>query len=59
MQMLTRAGKPIARENLFKYTNGRFLVNENYACDRRHVKFDVDALRGSRVRRATLACPRD
>jgi hypothetical protein len=38
------AGKPIDREDLFKYTNGRFLANEKQACDRRYVTFDVDRL---------------
>jgi hypothetical protein len=38
------AGKPIDREDLFKYTNGRFLANEKHACDRRYVTFDVDRL---------------
>lgn len=38
------AGKPINREDLFKYTNGRFLANEKQACDRRYVTFDVDRL---------------
>ncbi|PGH10605.1 hypothetical protein AJ80_07456 [Polytolypa hystricis UAMH7299] len=41
---ITCQGKPINREELFKYTNGRFLVNETTACDRRYVKFDVDQL---------------
>jgi hypothetical protein len=37
-------GKPISREDLFKYTNGRFLANEEKACARRYVKFNVDQL---------------
>jgi hypothetical protein len=38
------AGKSINREDLFKYTNGRFLANEKQACDRRYVTFDLDRL---------------
>ncbi|KAK6810705.1 hypothetical protein RU639_013517 [Aspergillus parasiticus] len=37
-------GKPISREELFAYTNGHFLVNEQWQLDRRYIKFDVDAL---------------
>ncbi|KAF2125861.1 hypothetical protein P153DRAFT_258033, partial [Dothidotthia symphoricarpi CBS 119687] len=28
-------GKKISREELFKYTNGRFLAREKESCDRR------------------------
>ncbi|KAF2463512.1 uncharacterized protein BDR25DRAFT_383569 [Lindgomyces ingoldianus] len=41
---ITCQGKPINREELFKYTNGRFLANEKKALDRRYVNFDVDRL---------------
>ncbi|KAH7345910.1 hypothetical protein BKA66DRAFT_517139 [Pyrenochaeta sp. MPI-SDFR-AT-0127] len=41
---ITSRGKPISREELFKYTNGRFLANEAEACNRRYVRFDIDQL---------------
>ncbi|KAH3943357.1 hypothetical protein HBH53_176480 [Parastagonospora nodorum] len=41
---ITCRGKSISRDELFAYTNGRFLVNETHACDRRFVRFDVDQL---------------
>ncbi|KAF2276240.1 uncharacterized protein EI97DRAFT_377861 [Westerdykella ornata] len=44
LSITCQAGKPISTEELFKYTNGRFLVNENHARERRYVKFDVDQL---------------
>ncbi|PYI02010.1 phosphotransferase enzyme family protein [Aspergillus sclerotiicarbonarius CBS 121057] len=37
-------GKPIGRDDLFAYTNGRFLVDEQRQLGRRYVKFDLDAL---------------
>ncbi|PWY70738.1 hypothetical protein BO83DRAFT_389943 [Aspergillus eucalypticola CBS 122712] len=37
-------GKPISRGELFAYTNGHFLVNEEHQLARHYVKFDVDAL---------------
>ncbi|RAL04249.1 uncharacterized protein BO80DRAFT_422605 [Aspergillus ibericus CBS 121593] len=37
-------GKSIVREELFAYTNGHFLVDEQRQLGRRYVKFDVDAL---------------
>ncbi|KAE8366087.1 kinase-like domain-containing protein [Aspergillus caelatus] len=37
-------GKPIGREELFAYTNGHFLVDEQHQLDRRYLKFDLDAL---------------
>ncbi|KAI1565008.1 hypothetical protein PtrEW13061_011952, partial [Pyrenophora tritici-repentis] len=40
----TSRGKSISREELFNYTNGRFLANEAEACNRRHVRFDIDQL---------------
>lgn len=41
---ITCRGNPISREELYTYTNGRFLVNEAHACNRRYVRFDVDQL---------------
>lgn len=41
---ITCRGKPISREELFTYTNGRFLVNEANATKRRYVRFDLDQL---------------
>ena len=41
---ITSRGKPINREELFNYTNGRFLANEAEACNRRYVQFDIDQL---------------
>ncbi|KAE8413738.1 hypothetical protein BDV36DRAFT_303941 [Aspergillus pseudocaelatus] len=35
---------PIGREELFAYTNGHFLVDEQHQLDRRYLKFDLDAL---------------
>ncbi|KAJ5155011.1 Aminoglycoside phosphotransferase [Penicillium coprophilum] len=40
----TLVDKSIGREELFAYTNGRFLVDEKNQLDRRYVKFDLDAL---------------
>ncbi|PYH75683.1 phosphotransferase enzyme family protein [Aspergillus uvarum CBS 121591] len=37
-------GKPIAREELFGYTNGHFLLDEETQLRRRYLKFDIDAL---------------
>lgn len=37
-------GMPITREDLFAYTNGHFLVNEEHQFNRRYVRFDLDAL---------------
>ncbi|KAH7400675.1 kinase-like domain-containing protein [Phaeosphaeria sp. MPI-PUGE-AT-0046c] len=49
LQMLMSAGKRSwrgsdYRDELFAYTNGRFLVNEAHACNRRFVQFNVDHL---------------
>lgn len=41
---LTCRGRSINRDDLLKYTNGRFLANEKQALDRRFVNFDVDQL---------------
>ncbi|KFZ10768.1 hypothetical protein V501_05040 [Pseudogymnoascus sp. VKM F-4519 (FW-2642)] len=41
---ISRHGKPIGREELFAYTNGRFLIDEQRQLELRHVKFDLDAL---------------
>ncbi|KAL4886899.1 kinase-like domain-containing protein [Aspergillus karnatakaensis] len=37
-------GKSISREELFTYTNGRFLVDEEHQFTRRYRKFSLDAL---------------
>ncbi|OJJ45135.1 hypothetical protein ASPZODRAFT_54014, partial [Penicilliopsis zonata CBS 506.65] len=37
-------GEPIKREQLFAYTNGRFLVNEKEQVLKRYAEFDLDAL---------------
>ncbi|KAE8333474.1 kinase-like domain-containing protein [Aspergillus sergii] len=37
-------GKPISREDLFAYTNGHFLVDEQRQLDRRYLKFNLEAL---------------
>lgn len=41
---LTGIGKSITREELFAYTNGRFLVDEQQQLKRRYLKFNLDAL---------------
>lgn len=41
---LNQSGKPIQHEQLFTYTNGRFLVNEKLKLSKRYAKFDLDAL---------------
>ncbi|KAL2060796.1 hypothetical protein VTL71DRAFT_8848 [Oculimacula yallundae] len=37
-------GKPIVQEDLFRYTNGRFLAAEDTQCRRRYLKFNVQKL---------------
>ncbi|RAK95656.1 uncharacterized protein BO80DRAFT_368228, partial [Aspergillus ibericus CBS 121593] len=37
-------GEPIQHEQLFAYTNGRFLVNEKAEMSKRYAKFDLTAL---------------
>ncbi|KAH6638729.1 kinase-like domain-containing protein [Boeremia exigua] len=37
-------GERLSREELFKYTNGRFLVREKESCDQRYLEFDLDQL---------------
>lgn len=37
-------GSPIHPEDVFRYTTGRFLVNEEYELAKRYVRFDIDAL---------------
>ncbi|KAM5439426.1 hypothetical protein MferCBS31731_004522 [Microsporum ferrugineum] len=37
-------GKPISVHQLFEYTNGNFLINEEFQFDQRYVKFNLDAL---------------
>ncbi|OGM48103.1 hypothetical protein ABOM_002935 [Aspergillus bombycis] len=44
MAFLNHLGKPISHEELFAYTNGHFLVNEQWQLGRRYIKFNVDAL---------------
>lgn len=41
---ITSRGKSITHEELYNYTNGRFLTNEAEACNRRYVRFDIDQL---------------
>ncbi|EFE30980.1 uncharacterized protein ARB_02174 [Trichophyton benhamiae CBS 112371] len=41
---ITCRGKPIGEEELFKYTNGRFLINEEQQLQKRYLKFDVPRL---------------
>ncbi|KAE8348917.1 kinase-like domain-containing protein [Aspergillus coremiiformis] len=41
---LTCRGEPIQTEQLFEYTNGRFLVNEKHEKSKRYAKFDLYAL---------------
>lgn len=41
---LTSHGEPIQCEQLFEYTNGRFLVNEKHEISKRYAKFDLEAL---------------
>jgi hypothetical protein len=38
------AGEQISEERLFQYSNGRFLVNEEYELAKRYSPFNVDAL---------------
>ncbi|PYI25557.1 hypothetical protein BP00DRAFT_461720 [Aspergillus indologenus CBS 114.80] len=37
-------GNPIARDELFTYTNGHFLIDEETQLRRRYLKFNIDAL---------------
>lgn len=37
-------GIPVTREDLFAYTNGHFLVDEEFQRSRRYVRFDLDAI---------------
>ncbi|KAF2877050.1 kinase-like domain-containing protein [Massariosphaeria phaeospora] len=41
---ITCRGKIISQENLFRYTNGRFLVDEENQCRKRNVRFDISSL---------------
>ncbi|KAJ5791178.1 uncharacterized protein N7518_008189 [Penicillium psychrosexuale] len=41
---ITSRGNPISKEKLFKYTNGRFLSEEESQLSKRYVRFDVDRL---------------
>ncbi|GKZ27390.1 hypothetical protein AbraCBS73388_004497 [Aspergillus brasiliensis] len=38
------SGRPINRDELFAYTNGHFLIDEQHQLARRYVRFDLDAL---------------
>ncbi|EFR04208.1 protein kinase subdomain-containing protein [Nannizzia gypsea CBS 118893] len=37
-------GKTIGEEDMFKYTSGRFLINEEHQCQQRYIKFDIPQL---------------
>ena len=37
-------GRPISREDVFRYTNGRFLADEVAQIAKRYVRFDLDKL---------------
>ncbi|KAK2832010.1 hypothetical protein FQN49_006942 [Arthroderma sp. PD_2] len=41
---ITCRGKPIGEEELFRYTNGRFLINEEHQSRQRYVKFNIPRL---------------
>ncbi|RMD45109.1 hypothetical protein DV735_g117, partial [Chaetothyriales sp. CBS 134920] len=41
---MSSIGKPITRQEIFTYSNGRFLVNEDKARSCRYVEFDLDQL---------------
>lgn len=41
---LIKLGKSIERDELFAYTNGHFLVDEQHQLDRRYLRFNLDAL---------------
>ncbi|GES66750.1 aminoglycoside phosphotransferase [Aspergillus terreus] len=42
--LIKTLGNPITKEELFKYTNGRFLSEEDRQLSKRYVRFDVDRL---------------
>lgn len=42
--LFTSAGKRVTEEELFRYSNGRFLVNEGYERAKRYSRFNVGAL---------------
>lgn len=42
--LIDTQGRPIDQDEIYRYTNGRFLVDEKIRCDRRYVKFDFDRL---------------
>lgn len=44
MALNTALGKPITRDELFQYTNGRFLVREKQQRASRYVKFNLEKL---------------
>jgi hypothetical protein len=37
-------GDPISEEELYRYTNGHFLINEEHQYQQRYVKFDIPRL---------------
>lgn len=37
-------GDPISEEDLYRYTNGHFLINEEHQYRQRYLKFDVSQL---------------
>ncbi|KAJ5367319.1 hypothetical protein N7541_001260 [Penicillium brevicompactum] len=41
---ITSRGNPISKEELFKYTNGQFLSDEDRQLSKRYIRFDVDRL---------------
>ncbi|PGH28063.1 hypothetical protein AJ80_00319 [Polytolypa hystricis UAMH7299] len=43
---MTCRGNPISEDELYKYTNGHFLINEQHQCQQRYVKFDISQLCG-------------
>lgn len=44
LSLNTQTGVSIPREDLFAYTNGHFLVDEEFQLARRYVRLDLDAL---------------
>lgn len=44
LSLLTFSGNACSPEKVFRYSNGRFLVNEEYELAKRYARFDIDAL---------------
>lgn len=42
--LINGTGKDVPPDDLFRYTNGRFLVNEEYELAKRYSPFDIGAL---------------